>query len=265
MNRNLFDFFIVLVSWLAYPLQYVPGLASVRIVRVLRTVRVFKRVASMRLMLAGQFFCPSAVPGALCHLSYPNLRADSLCWMLAAISSAMVPMMNAFFLMFLVTAVYAVLAVDLFGEKFPLYFGSFSPSFFTMFQMLTGDEWSTVTREMFDVLNGGEINRGVAFFFCSYIVGCGIILINIVVAVLLDEFIKAVEAEKVHKRELDLKDRPSNDEKGSLDPLLRFIVNLYTFEEQEQQVDIIFDLLCAQAEELERSCEHESGRHGVDP
>ena len=84
------------------------------------------------------------------------------------------------------------------------------------------------------------------------------------VAVLLDEFIKAVEAEKVHKRELDLQERPSSDEKGALDPLLSFIVNFNTSEEQEQKADLVFDRMCQQAEELERSCDHESGRHEVD-
>lgn len=152
------------VSWLAYPLQGVPGLSNVRIVRVLRTVRVFKRIDSMRLMLT-------------------------------AISAAVVPVTSAFFLMFLFTSIYAVLAVDLYKSRSPQYFGKFSSSFFTMFQMLTGDEWSTVTRETFS--SEGEMDHRVALFFCSYIVGAGIILMNIVVAVLLDEFIKAVEVREV--------------------------------------------------------------------
>jgi hypothetical protein len=46
----------------------------------------------------------------------------------------------------------------------------------SVFQMLTGDEWSTITREMFA---DEEIDRAVAFFFCSYMVLAGVILINV--------------------------------------------------------------------------------------
>ena len=169
-------------------------------------------------------------------------------------------MLNAFFLMFLVSSIYAVLSVELFGDKFPLYFGNFSASFFTMFQMLTGDDWSSVTREMFDVLNEGKIDPGVAFFFCSYIVGCGIILINIVVAVLLDEFIKAVETEKFLKRAKELQDCPSSDEKGSLDPLLACLAKLNTLDQREQKIGLIFDDMCMQAGLFR----HEAGRHEID-
>ena len=168
-------------------------------------------------------------------------------------------MFTAFFLMFLVSSIYAVLSVELFGDKFPLYFGNFSASFFTMFQMLTGDDWSTVTREMFDVLNEGKIDRGVAFFFCSYIVMCGIILINIVVAVLLDEFIKAVETEKFLKRAKELQDCPSSDEKGSLDPLLACLAKLNTLDQREQKIGLIFDDMCMQAGLFK----HEAGWHEI--
>lgn len=173
----------------------------------------------------------------------------------------MKPMFNAFFLMFLVSSIYAVLSVELFGDKFPQYFGNFSASFFTMFQMLTGDDWSSVTREMFDVLNEGKVDPGVAFFFCSYIVGCGIILVNIVVAVLLDEFIKAVETEKAAKRAKELQDCPSSDEKGSLDPLLACLAKLKTLDQREQKIGLIFDDMCMQAALFERDDRHEIDVH----
>ena len=51
-----------------------------------------------------------------------------------------------------------------------------------MFQMLTGDEWSTIAREMFA---DEEIDRSVAFFFSSYMVVAGVILINIVVRMMM--------------------------------------------------------------------------------
>jgi len=85
-RSNFMDVLIVFVSLLAIPLQNVSGLSNVRIIRILRTVRVFHKIESMRLILT-------------------------------ALSAAVVPVASAFFLMFLFTSIYAVLAVELFSSK----------------------------------------------------------------------------------------------------------------------------------------------------
>ena len=92
---NFFDTFIVVMSLAAYPLQGVPGLSNVKIIRVLRVVRLFRRVESMRLIIS-------------------------------ALGAAIIPVSSAFFLMFLFTSIYAVLAVELFSHKDARYFGNFS-------------------------------------------------------------------------------------------------------------------------------------------
>jgi hypothetical protein len=80
LDRNLFDCFIVLFSWLAYPLSKVPGMGCVRSVRVLRTIRVFHRIDSMRLMLTGEDVCPSLMLlcPALLTLSSASARIYAL-------------------------------------------------------------------------------------------------------------------------------------------------------------------------------------------
>lgn len=122
-------------------------------------------------------------------------------------------------------------------------------SFFTMFQILSGDEWSTVCREMFAGGFDGEIDREVAFFFCSYVVGCGIILMNSVIAVLLDEFIKSVEREKREGDSLASQDsRGQCLEKGVLDPLLQCLTTLNSVDEQLDRIGLIFENFSALAQ-----------------
>ena len=75
LDRNLFDLFIGVFSWLAYPLSKVPGMGCVRSVRVLRTIRVFARIDSMRLMLTGRYVCPDLV--LLCPANLTLSSADA--------------------------------------------------------------------------------------------------------------------------------------------------------------------------------------------
>ena len=53
-----------------------------------------------------------------------------------ALFASIMPVLNSFVLLGLVTAIYASMAVGLFGEKEPLLFGKLSAAMFTMFQVL---------------------------------------------------------------------------------------------------------------------------------
>ena len=52
-----------------------------------------------------------------------------------ALFASIMPVLNSFVLLGLVTAIYASMAVGLFGEKEPLLFGKLSAAMFTMFQV----------------------------------------------------------------------------------------------------------------------------------
>ena len=52
-----------------------------------------------------------------------------------ALLASIMPVLNSFVLLGLVTAIYASMAVGLFGEKEPLLFGKLSAAMFTMFQV----------------------------------------------------------------------------------------------------------------------------------
>jgi hypothetical protein len=53
----------------------------------------------------------------------------------------MKPMSNAFAIVCLVTAIYAIVGTTFFADVHPELFESFFISFFSMFQAMTGDNW----------------------------------------------------------------------------------------------------------------------------
>merc|ERR1719199_145072 len=71
----------------------------------------------------------------------------------------------------------------------PEYFGTFSRSLYTFFQVLTGESWSEMVARpaiwyyYYDPLKA----VGGSLFFVSYVLITGFMLINVVVAVLLDK------------------------------------------------------------------------------
>ena len=100
---------------------------------------------------------------------------------------------------------------------------------FTFFQIMTGDSWaSMVVRSLVEEQESsgrGTDPRSIYFFFVSFVLIAGVVLVNIVVAVLLDEFINAMQKEKEkasaiirEKKEIDAK---ASRISGVLDPLLQ--------------------------------------------
>lgn len=75
------------------------------------------------------------------------------------------PQANAFALVCLVTAIYAIMSVTFFSYYDPNQFGDFFTAMFTLFQVMTGDKWSDIARSLF-VLTNNE--APVAIFFVSF-------------------------------------------------------------------------------------------------
>jgi ATP/ADP translocase len=92
-----------------------------------------------------------------------------------------------------------------------------------MFQVLAGDAWASgVARQIFDP--PGKTEAGVAFFFVSYILIASVMMLNVVVAVLLDEFIKHVTREKEEADRIDALEKEKRKIKGCLDELTALLV-----------------------------------------
>uniref|UniRef100_A0A7S4PDL9 PH domain-containing protein n=1 Tax=Guillardia theta TaxID=55529 RepID=A0A7S4PDL9_GUITH len=152
---NVFDFTVVMISLISLGIENLPGVSLLRLVRTFRVVRLFKRLQSLRVIIQ-------------------------------SLLSAIIPVANAFGVLLLVSSLFSVMAVIIFGDSDKELFGSFSLALFTMFQISTGDGWVTdVVRPM----NTGHLSHdfGINFFFISYFLITNIVMLNIVVAVLLDE------------------------------------------------------------------------------
>ena len=159
---NWFDLLVVGITILSQNVPGIPGISVLRLLRTFRVFRLFKRI--------------------------PSLKQILIC-----LQQSVPPMCNAFAIVCLVTCIYAIMAVTFFGTMRDDLFGDFFSSLFTMFQIMTGDQWGDITRELFAQ---AEVPALTAIFFVSYQLLVSFVLVNVVIAVLLDEFAKAASSAK---------------------------------------------------------------------
>jgi len=192
---NVFDFVVVVVGILTMSGALEGPLENLRMLRFFRVFRLFKRVESLNKIVTALL---KAIPGVL----------------------------NAFLIMLIVMCIYAIFAVEYFssfgetgfyttvgkvadadgtlrsrinnvssitarsmryGEE---YYGTFSRALYTLFQVLTGESWSEAVAR--PLMFGDEAHNnafGPALFFTSFILLTQVVLVNVVVAVLLDNFV----------------------------------------------------------------------------
>eukprot|EP00960_Hanusia_phi_P048655 759075-Hanusia_phi.AAC.3 len=233
---NILDVIIVCVTLMTQLSSGVPSLKPLRLIRVFRIAKIFRRLTSLNKIVN-------------------------------ALASALVPVGNSFLILFLVTCIWAALATHLFRSRSEVFFGKFSASLFTVrisylsssvfFDLVffsdivspdvpSGDRrqvisasfssspccsWaSAVTRTIFeDGLLKTSTDYGIAIFFVSYVLIAGVFLINVVVAVLLDEFISSIQRRKQamlrEHEELEEKRKDAKRAKGVLDPLTSHLAN----------------------------------------
>jgi len=121
-------------------------LSVLRTLRVLRVLRLVSAVPSMRRVVSGLL---AAVPG------------------MASVAS----------LLALVIFVAGVMATKLFGGIAPVYFGDLGTSLFTLFQIMTGEAWPDVAREVMAQAPLAWI------FFVVYILVSSFAVLNLFIAV----------------------------------------------------------------------------------
>merc|ERR1711920_390114 len=180
---NLFDAFVVTIGVVDLTgLKYPQPLRMVRLFRAFRVFRLFGRIESLRKIIVS---VKHALPGVA----------------------------NALILGLIMISIYSVLAVDLFWNLYDEdckepsppygsvtargncygdeYYGTFFAAQYTLFQILTGESWSEAgVRPILHyyryVSNDAVSTIGVGVFLVSFIVITSFVLLNVVVAVLLD-------------------------------------------------------------------------------
>lgn len=185
---NVFDFVVVSIGMLGVFKVPLPGpLSLLRMMRAFRVFRLFKRIKSLNKILVS---LGKAVPGVA----------------------------NAFFILFLMMCIYSILAVEFFGD-FAIsgsykneggqkvgsttgrqlvygdeYFANFGKALFTMFQVLTAESWSeAVARPMIHTHDNVANAFLIAIYFVSFNLLNGVVLINVVIAVLLEKMVDGEE------------------------------------------------------------------------
>ncbi|WP_329083186.1 MULTISPECIES: ion transporter [unclassified Streptosporangium] len=139
---NLFDTAIVVVSLL----PTAGGLSVLRALRILRALRLISVVPSLRRVVT-------------------------------ALLTAMPGMSSIVLLLALVLYVTAVMGTKLYHLTAPEYFGDLPTSLFTLFQMMTGDAWSDITREVMAEHPSAWV------FFVVFMLVCTFVVLNLFIAV----------------------------------------------------------------------------------
>lgn len=143
---NIFDVFIIGIA-------LVPAsgpLHILRTLRILRTIRLVKNIPKLRMIIESLI------------LSIPSIG-----WIVV--------------LLLLIFYIFAVIGTDLYGAAFPEYFGSMAQSFFTLFQIMTLESWSSgIARPMMEKLPNSYL------FFVPFILLATYTTLNVFIAVVVN-------------------------------------------------------------------------------
>ena len=213
---NLMDLSIVTVSWISMTLPDVKNVSVLRMFRVARIVRIARRMTS-------------------------------LITLVRSVAGAVFPILNTFLVILMISGLYSVLCVMLFADSDPQFFGKVSLSLFTLFQVSSGDGWvQNVVRPMMRD-DDGELKSsyfGQVFpvlFFISYYTIISVVLFNIVVAILLDEFMQAATDAKEKLKQQRVAAHFGTE--MTLDPLLKKLNEFATPGELTLMIDNLYKVL----------------------
>lgn len=142
---NVFDFVVVGIS-------LVPGADGLAVLRALRVLRVLRLVSAVPALRRVVDALVRAIPG------------------IGAIAA----------LLAIVFYVGAVMATTLFGARFPDEFGDMGRSLFTLFQVMTLDNWSVAARDVWEAVPWAPA------FFVPFVLVSSLTVLNLFIAVIVD-------------------------------------------------------------------------------
>ena len=143
---NVFDFLIVAIS-------FVPDCGMFSSLRIFRVLRLFKLISGVR-----------------------HMRV-----ILTAIIRAIPGIMWSSLLLLLIYYVYGIIGTNLFGARFPEWFGTLGRTMYSLFQIMTLESWSMgLARPVMSVFPYAWL------FFVSYILLASFVVMNIVVGIVLN-------------------------------------------------------------------------------
>lgn len=149
---NIFDCAIVIVCYLPFSGQYA---AVLRLLRVLRTLRLLTHIPKLRLIVETMLHSMSSI-------GYIAMLLGLLFY------------------------VYGIIAVFVFGEAAPEYFGSLSTAALTLFQIVTLEGWAEVLKEL-----KAHSPWAAPLFLVSFIILGTMIVLNLFIGVIVNSLAEA--------------------------------------------------------------------------
>ncbi len=183
---NIFDLVIVLAAIIPASNGVGPLL---RILRVFRVLRLVKTIPELRLIV-------DVLIRSVASMKYVGLLAVILFY------------------------VYAVMGVKLFGaEGHPMraYFSSIHEACFTLFRILTGDDW---TQMRYELAQAGQPLLAFSAYQVSWIVIATFLLVNLIVGAVINNYQKVQEIEEHRVLAPDTSDRRVRELVKELDAIL---------------------------------------------
>jgi voltage-gated sodium channel len=165
---SIFDFVIVAIS-------LVPASAGFEIFRVLRVLRLFRLITVVPQMRKIVVALLNVIPGI----------------------GSIAALLTLFFYIF------AIMSTQLFGEKFPQWFGTLGESFYTLFQVMTLESWSMgIVRPVMEVYPLAWV------FFVPFIFLSTFIIVNLIIAIVVDAMndMNAMDEEEHHQEVVEHQD-----------------------------------------------------------
>jgi voltage-gated sodium channel len=178
---NWFDFIIVLISLMSLMLSDLPGISVLRLFRAFRVFRLFKRVPSLKMIIEGIL---ASLPGV----------------------------MNAFLVLGILMGIWSIMGVEFFKDFEPMYFGNFMKAMFTMWQVMTMDSWASNIARAVVFREDCEMCAYAAVYFLSYVFCCGIIMTNVIVAILLEKYLEATSKDDEEEEEKERAEEEMTEE-----------------------------------------------------
>jgi voltage-gated sodium channel len=181
---NIFDIVVVVGSFL--PTADPTMTAVVRVIRVLRVFRLVRSIPELRVIV-------SVLVRSVVSMKYITLLAG------------------------IILFIYGVIGVKLFGEFLPKEYGSLHEAFFTLFRVLTGDNWSDLRY----AAQGESWQWKNTFYHVSWIIVSTFLLINLIVGAVLNNYQEVQEAEHARTSNLNTSDQRLRALVNELDTILK--------------------------------------------
>ncbi|MCH5323283.1 MAG: ion transporter [Helicobacter sp.] len=168
-NWNTFDFIIVVLASIPFIIgsdtfSFSENIIIFRLLIMIKILRLFSAIKELRRVIK---VISRSIPSILC----------------------------IGILLLLVYYIYAIFGTRTFGAIMPEYFGNLGQSFFTLFQVMAGENWSeAIARPIMKIYPYAWI------YFISFIVIVSFIVLNIIIGIIVDSFDEIKKQELKNKK-----------------------------------------------------------------